>query len=88
MANFTKKPTTVTIEIADTIVERAGLSADQIVLELAIVLFQQGSVTLGQASEMAGLHQFWFQQELAKRKIPIHYGVEEFERDLETIKQI
>ena len=78
----------MTIEIPDNIIERAGLSADKVVLELAIVLFQQESITLGQASKMAGLHQFQFQQELAKREVPTHYGIEEFERDLETIKQI
>ncbi len=78
----------MTIEIPDNIVEGSGLSADQIVLELSIVLFEQESLTLGQASEMAGMHQFRFQRELAKRKIPLHYGIEEFERDLETIKQI
>jgi predicted HTH domain antitoxin len=57
----------MTIEIPDSILEKAGLSADKVVLELAIVLFQQ---------------------ELAKREISIHYGIEEFERDLEIIKQI
>lgn len=78
----------MTIETPDIILERSGLSADKIVFELAIVLFQQESITLGQASKMAGMHQFQFQQELAKREIPIHYGIEEFERDLETIKRI
>jgi len=78
----------MTIEIPDNIIERAGLSADKVVLELALVLFQQESVTLGQASKMAGMHQFQFQKELAKREIPIHFGTEQFERDLDTIKHI
>lgn len=78
----------MTIQIPDSVLEKAGLSADQIKLELAIMLFQQERITLGQASKIAGVHQFQFQKELAHRKIPVHYGVEEFEKDLETIKQI
>jgi hypothetical protein len=40
---------------------------------------------LGQASQLAGLHQIQIQRELAKRDIPIHYGEREFWRDMETI---
>lgn len=76
----------MTIEIPDKIIERTGLSPEKILLELAVILFQRESVTLGQASKIAGLHQMQFQKELAKRKIPIHYDVEDFEQDLETIK--
>lgn len=76
----------MTIEISDQIIERAGLSPEHILLELAVLLFQKESVTLGQASNIAGIHQIQFQKELAKRKIPIHYDVEDFEQDLETIK--
>lgn len=78
----------MTIEISDKIIEKTGLSPEKILLELAIALFQRESITLGQASKIAGIHQMQFQKELAKRKISIHYDVEDFERDLETIKQI
>lgn len=43
-------------------------------------------MTLGQASELAGQHQIEFQRELAKRDIPIHYGMEELEQDLRTLE--
>lgn len=76
------------IEISDHIIERAGLSPEKILLELAVILFQKESVTLGQASKIAGIHQIQFQKELARRKIPIHYDVEDFERDLETMKDL
>lgn len=77
---------TMTIEISDQIIEKTGLSPEKILLELAIILFQRESITLGQAGKIAGLHQIQFQKELAQRKIPIHYDVEDFEQDLETIK--
>ena len=78
----------MTIEISDNLLEKSGLTKKKILLELAIILFQRESITLGQGSKIAGIHQFEFQQELAERKIPIHYDEEDFEKDLETIKQI
>ncbi len=78
----------MTIEISDQLLENAGLTREEILIELAIILFQRESITLGQASKIAGIHQFEFQKELAKRKISIHYDIEDFEKDLETIKQL
>lgn len=79
---------TMIIELSDTMLTKAGLTETEIRLLLAIQLFEEELMTLGQASQLAELHQIMFQKELAKRKIPIHYDVEDFERDLETIKSI
>ena len=76
------------VEIPDQIIEQSGLSAKGILLKVAVVLFQEEKLTLGQASKLTGLHQFEFQKELAGRKIPVHYGEEDFERDLQTIAKI
>ena len=78
----------MTIELSDELLERAGLSAGEVTLALAILLFQEELLTLGQAAEMANLHQAQFQKELATRKISIHYGVEELERDLRTLSNL
>ena len=75
------------IEIPDNILERAGLKEEDVMLRLAIILFKEEMLTLGQASELAGMHQIMFQKELAKRQISIHYDVEDFEQDWQTIKQ-
>ena len=73
------------IEIPDQVISQSGLSSKEILLKMALMLLQEERLTLGQASKLAGLHQFEFQKELAKRKIPVHYGEEDFERDLQTI---
>ena len=74
------------IEIADHVVQKSGMTVEEIMLRVAIMLFQEEKLTLGQAADLAGLHQIQFQQELAKRDIPIHYGEEEFESDLQTLE--
>lgn len=78
----------MTIEISDSIAKTANISSQDILLRVAILLFAEEKVTLGQAAEIAGLPQFLFQKELGKRKIPIHYGIEEYKRDLETIAKM
>ena len=74
------------IEIADNILEKAGLSKEEIRLELAILLFQREKVSLGQGGSIAGMHKLMFQKELAKRKISVHYEEEDFMKDLENLK--
>lgn len=64
------------------------LTPSQAALHLAIGLFSAGDVTLGQAAEAAGLPQGEFMRELGRRKIPLHYGVEEFAADLGTIETL
>ena len=54
--------------------------------EIAVLLFEQEKITLGTASQFAGMNQLEFQQILGKRKISIHYGVEEFRQDLKTLE--
>lgn len=76
------------VEIPDQIIKQLGLSAEEILLKIALVLFQEEKLTLGQASRLAGLHQYEFQKELATRNIPVHYGEEDFRRNLQTIDLI
>lgn len=73
------------VEIPDQVIAQSGLSAKEILLKVALILFQEEKLTLGQASKLAKIHQFEFQKELAARNIPIHYGEEDYERDLQTI---
>ncbi|HEX9962943.1 MAG TPA: UPF0175 family protein [Pyrinomonadaceae bacterium] len=76
------------VEIPDQIITQSGLSAKEILLKVAIVLFREEKLTLGQASKLAGVHQFEFQKELAAGNIPVHYGEEDYKRDLQTIDLI
>ncbi len=78
----------MTIEISDTIIKKSKLTSQDILLRVAILLFVDEEVTLAQAAQIAEMHQSQFQKELAKRKIPIHYGEEEYRRDVKTIAKM
>jgi predicted HTH domain antitoxin len=73
------------IELPDSILAKAPLTEQNIKLLLAITLFREELLTLGQAATLADLPQLIFQKELAKRKIPVHYGVEELRQDLQHL---
>jgi len=51
-------------------------------LELAVSLYAQKLLSQGKAAELAGMSWFDFNDVLAERGIPMHYGQKELEEDL------
>jgi predicted HTH domain antitoxin len=78
----------MSIVISDEILQTTRMSKDELLQEIAIMLFQKEKLTLGQASRMAGISQLEFQHLLASRQIPLHYDVEDFESDLKTLRDM
>src|ERR687886_655558 len=76
------------LRIPDEIVQAAGLSEQELLQELALLLFQQDRLTLGYASRLAGMYQGDFMDLLARRSIPMHYDVEDFVDDLQTLREV
>ena len=72
--------------IPDEFLEMAHISEAALKLEIAILLFQQEKITLGTACQFTGMNQLELQRILGSRKIPIHYGVEDFQQDLRTLE--
>ena len=76
------------VTIPDEVLTAAHISELELKRELALTLFQQERLTLAQASLLAEMGQLEFQALLADRRIPIHYGIEEFHQDLRTLRQM
>jgi predicted HTH domain antitoxin len=74
----------MSIDVEDDLLKAAGMSAQELKLEVAVLLFQRG-VTLAQASHVADLPIHDFMQELARRELAPHYDVSDFEHDLEVL---
>ena len=74
--------------VPDPILQQAGVSPSEILLKLAILLFQEDRISLSQASKLADLHMVEFQKELARRNIPIHYGQEDYQNDKQIVKNL
>ena len=74
------------IEVPEQI--EARLTPESAALNLALGLFVSNEVTLGQAARISKLSYPQFMKELGKRKIPLHYGMEELQQDLKTIETL
>ncbi len=71
--------------IEDSELQAAHLTEEELRLEIAILLYQQGRLSMGRAGEFAGLNRIHFQKELGKREIPVNYDEEELVEDLKTL---
>ncbi len=80
--------TTVSIEIPSEVMHATRMTPDDLKRELAIHLFREGKLSFGKARELAGLTVWDFHNLLGSKSIPLHYGVEEYEVDLATLKEL
>ncbi len=78
----------MSVVISDEILTASRLSATELKIEIAVMLFQKEKLSLGQASRLAGLSYLEFQQLLASRNISVHYDVADFEEDLKTLSEL
>jgi len=72
----------ITLDLPDNL----SLTEADLRKELAIALFQQDYISLGRASKIAGIYIMDFQKLIADRGICIHYAVEEFQQDVQTLR--
>ena len=63
-------------------------SESELKQELALSLYAAHKVTLIQAADIAGVGFFEFQGLLKERQIPQNYDVAEFEKDLQSLREL
>jgi len=78
----------MSVIVTDEILATTRMNEPEMRQEIAVMLFQQEKLTLAQSSRFAGMHRIAFQHLLASRRIPIHYGVEDFEQDIKNLKEM
>lgn len=76
----------LSLSIPDSVVQAIRLPEkrlrEEMLLELAVALYAQDTLSLGKARELAGLGKYEFGCILGRRGIARHYGEEELEDDL------
>lgn len=78
----------IPIDIPREVIHATRMSPQELKQELAVHLFQRNKLSFGKAREMAGISVWEFQQLLGSRGIPVHYDIEEYEEDIETLKKL
>jgi predicted HTH domain antitoxin len=76
------------IVISDKLLGGKPLSREEALRDLAIGLYVDDKVTLGQAAEIAGLSEPEFLKELGKRRVPVHYDLEDLEADVKVVRDL
>lgn len=74
----------MTITITSDLAEAAGLTEQELRIELAVALCREQRLTTAQGARLAGLNRFDFQALLAGRHVP-SYDYDELAHDLATI---
>lgn len=74
--------------IPDEVVDTTRMTPEELMLEVAIMLYQREKLSLAQTSKAAGMNRQKFQFLLASRQIPIHYAVADFQADLKALRDM
>lgn len=76
----------ITLEIPGEVTQALRLPPPEVAprlrLELAVALYAQQILGLGKSAELAGLSRLEFNDVLARRQVPMHYGETELTEDL------
>ena len=76
----------ITLNLPENLGQTETFNQSDWLREIAIVLFQQERISLSRASKIAGMEIMNFQRLLADRGICVHYDVEEFDQDVQHLR--
>lgn len=76
----------ITLDIPDMLAESHTFSQVDWMQEVAVALFQQELVTLGTASQLAGMHPTAFQELLCDRGVGLHYDLADYRADIASLR--
>jgi predicted HTH domain antitoxin len=80
------------LEIPEELIQSLKLPRDEVPTrlkrELALRLYEKGLLSFGKARELAGMTKWEFSRLLGEEGIPRHYDLEEFDKDLKTLKEL
>lgn len=81
----------IKLEIPEEILYHAKIKGDmrnELKKELAVHLYEEKILSLGNAIKLSGLSFIEFHNLLGERKIPRHYDISDLEKDLENIGKL
>lgn len=76
------------VVVSDEVLEKTGMTADEVRVELACRLYDIGKLALWPAAQLAGMGRGEFEGALMSRQIPVYRPtVEDIEHDLAAIER-
>lgn len=78
----------MSVVIPEEILQASGLSEEELLQEIVLMLFQHKKISIGKASNLLGMNLIQFQHLIDSRNIYIHYDVDDFRADVATLKRL
>lgn len=78
----------MTLNIPDTFLEESGITAKDLLLELAMNRYDQEKISRAQARLLAGVDDYTLEVELEKRGLGFDYDLEDFEQDMKSLEKL
>jgi predicted HTH domain antitoxin len=76
------------VTVPDELLAAAGLTEEQMAVELALEMYRREKLSMGQAVHLARMDYVSFWRLMASRDMYIHYDVEDLEQDLATVRYL
>jgi len=74
--------------ISEALLAELKISSTDLMIDLAVYLYDKEKATLSQAKKLASLTHIQFQKELSKRGVNIKYDVSDLEQDLSVLNDL
>jgi len=82
------KLTDMIITIPDETLSDVKISAAELLIDVAVYLYDKQRLSLGQARKIAGLDVLSFQKELAKRNVYLNYSMDDLNKDIQNSQSL
>jgi predicted HTH domain antitoxin len=76
------------VEVDQDILDSARLTPSELKVEMAVHLYEQGRLSVGNSRELADMTLWEFRQLLASRRIPPHYDETDLDEDVATLREL
>ena len=73
--------------IKEDILNKIDITAEELIIEIAVHLYDTGRFSMGQTRNLAQLDLLSLQKELAKRDVYIQYNTEDLVNDLDNLRK-
>ena len=78
----------MSVVIPDRVLEASGLTEEEFLQEVVLMLFQQEKISIGTASNLLGMNLIQFQHLIASHNLCVHYDVDDLEADVATLQRL
>lgn len=78
----------MSVVISDRVLEASGLTEEEFLQEIVLMLFQLKKISIGTASNLLDMNLIEFQHLIDSRNIGIHYDIEDLRDDVATLQRL